>query len=199
VAVLCSLLSALWPVEYDAAGLRLPHPFDLGGAGGAQDVWSAIGHPAYIAFQVTWVVGVVARWRSASGLLRSQLALMGITVGATVTALLLGLAIWQSPRLGLLATPLVPLVAGVIMERLSLARVIEETRASGGLSGLSPRENQVLDLIAQGLSNQAISDRLHLSIKTVEPIVSSIFTKLDLPPDSASNRRVLAVLTLLRQ
>jgi len=199
VATVCSALSALWPVEYDAAGLTLPHPLHLGGLGVADDVWSAIAHPAYALFQLIWVAGVVARWRTASGFLRSQLALMGLTLGATVVALLLGLAIWQSPRLGLLTTPVVPLVAGLIMDRLSLGRVIEETRASGGLSGLSPRENEVLDLMARGLSNQAISDRLHLSIKTVEPIVSSIFTKLDLPADSASNRRVLAVLTLLKQ
>jgi DNA-binding NarL/FixJ family response regulator len=124
---------------------------------------------------------------------------MGLTVAATLVALLVGLAIWHSPRLGLLTTPVVPLVAGLVMDRLSLGRVIEESRASGGLAGLSPRENEVLDLMAQGLSNQAISDRLHLSIKTVEPIVSSIFTKLDLPPDSASNRRVLAVLALVKQ
>ena len=199
VAGACSLLSALWPVEYDAAGLTLPHPLDVGGFGTANDVWSAIAHPAYALFQLIWLVGIVARWRTASGLLRSQLALMGITLAVTVVALLLGLAIWQSPRLGLLTTPLVPLVAGLVMDRLSLGRVIEESRASGGLAGLSPRENEVLDLMAQGLSNRAISERLHLSIKTVEPIVSSIFNKLDLPPDSASNRRVLAVLALLKQ
>jgi DNA-binding NarL/FixJ family response regulator len=81
--------------------------------------------------------------------------------------------------------------------RLSLSRLIEKTRASGGLAGLSPRENEVLDLMAQGLSNRAISEQLHLSIKTVEPIVSSIFSKLQLPADATTNRRVLAVLALL--
>ena len=85
------------------------------------------------------------------------------------------------------------------MVRLSLSRVIEETRATGGLAGLSPRENEVLDLMAQGLSNRAISEQLHLSIKTVEPVVSSIFTKLQLPADADTNRRVLAVLALLEE
>jgi DNA-binding CsgD family transcriptional regulator len=64
------------------------------------------------------------------------------------------------------------------------------------LSGLSPRERQVLELMARGLSNAAICAELHLSIKTVEPVVSSIFTKLDLDP--AANRRVLAVVAYLR-
>ncbi|MET3806830.1 DNA-binding NarL/FixJ family response regulator [Nakamurella sp. UYEF19] len=47
--------------------------------------------------------------------------------------------------------------------------------------------------MALGLSNAAISRELHLSIKTVEPVVSTIFSKLDLHADADSNRRVLAV------
>lgn len=197
VALACSLLSALWPVEYAAAGVDTPHPFDLGGLATAQDVWDVVAHPAYAVFQLTWVVGVVARWRTANGILRQQLALLAGAVAFAAAALLVGLAVAHSPRLGLLATTAVPVAAGWIMVRLSLTRVIEETRATGGLVGLSPRENEVLDLIAQGLSNKAIADRLHLSIKTVEPVVSSIFTKLQLPSDETANRRVLAVLALL--
>jgi DNA-binding CsgD family transcriptional regulator len=199
VAVGCSLLSALWPVEYDAAGVGTPHPFDLGGADAARGIWDTVAHPAYALFQVTWLVGILARWRRANGVLRNQLALLGVAVAITTAALLTGLILWHSPRLGLLTTPLVPVVAGWAMARLSLGRVIEETRASGGLASLSVRENEVLDLMAQGLSNRAISEHLHLSIKTVEPIVSSIFNKLRLPPDSDTNRRVLAVLTLLEE
>ncbi len=197
IAVGCSLLSALWPVEYESAGIHLPPPFELGGRERARDVWNAIAHPAYALFQLTWVVGVADRWRRANGILRGQLALLGATVGLVTAGLLIGLAVWHSPRLGLLATPLVPVTAGWIMIRLSLTRVIEKTRASGGLADLSPRENEVLDLIAQGFSNKAISERLHLSIKTVEPIVSSIFIKLQLPADATLNRRVLAVLARL--
>jgi DNA-binding CsgD family transcriptional regulator len=196
VAVACSLMSALWPVEYDAAGVRTPYPFGLGGANGAQQVWDVVAHPAYAMFQVIWVVGVAARWRRSNGVLRSQLALLGIAVGVATAALLIGLAVWQSPRLGLITIPIVPVTAGWIMARFSLGRVIDETRASGGLASLSSRENEVLDLMAQGLSNKAIAERLHLSIKTVEPLVSSIFTKLQLPADSTTNRRVLAVMTL---
>lgn len=197
VALACSLTSALWPVEYAAAGVRTSPPFDLGGTEVARRVWDLVAHPAYALFQVIWVVGVVDRWRRANGVLRSQLAVLGAAVGIATSALLIGLAAWGSPRLGLLTTPVVPLAAGLVTARLSLGRVIDETRAAGGLASLSPRENEVLDLMAQGLSNKAISARLHLSLKTVEPIVSSIFTKLRLPADSTTNRRVLAVLALL--
>ena len=197
VALACSLVSAIWPVEYAASGVRTPHPFEIAGTDGARQVWDVVAHPAYALFQVTWVIAVVARWRTANGVLRTQLGLLAVAVGVTTAALLVGLLVWHSPRLGLLTTPLVPVVAGWAMVHLSLGRVVEETRASGGLADLSPRENQVLDLMAQGLSNQAIADHLHLSIKTVEPAVSSIFIKLRLPADSTINRRVLAVLALL--
>jgi DNA-binding CsgD family transcriptional regulator len=70
--------------------------------------------------------------------------------------------------------------------------------APADLARLSPRERQVLELMARGLSNAAICRELHLSVKTVEPIISAIFTKLRLDQDSASNRRVLAVLAYLR-
>lgn len=193
----CSLMSALWPVEYAAAGVDSPPPFALAWTGEARRIWGVVAHPAYALFQVIWVVAVLARWRTANGVLRGQFRLMAVAVGAATAALLVGLAAWHSPRLGLLATPAVPIVAGWVMVHLSLGRVVEETRASGGLASLSLRENEVLDLMAQGLSNQAIADRLYLSIKTVEPVVSSIFMKLQLPSDSATNRRVLAVLALL--
>ncbi|UDY36041.1 helix-turn-helix domain-containing protein [Dermatobacter hominis] len=65
---------------------------------------------------------------------------------------------------------------------------------AGGLDHLTDREREVLGLMARGYTNAAICDELHLSIKTVEPVVSSIFGKLGLPADRASNRRVLAVL-----
>lgn len=199
IAVVCSLLSALWPVEYAAAGVTSPHPFDLGGEHVARAIWNAVAHPAYALFQLTWVFAVLARWRRANGILRRQLALLGISVGVSTAALLVGLVLWHSPRPGLLTTPLIPVTAGWIMVRLSPVRVVEETRASGGLAGLSPRENEVLDLMARGLSNKAISQELHLSIKTVEPVVSSIFAKLRLPADETTNRRVLAVLASLEE
>jgi DNA-binding CsgD family transcriptional regulator len=197
IAVLLALTSALWPLEYDAADIRTAPPFALAGSATAGQLWDAVAHPAYALIQLSWLVGVWARWRRANGILRKQLAVLGVAVGVATVALLVGLAIWQSPRLGLLVTPVVPVAAGWSMLNLSLSRVVEETRATGGLANLSPRENEVLDLMAQGLSNKAISEELHLSIKTIEPVVSSIFVKLNLPADEATNRRVLAVVALL--
>ena len=85
-----------------------------------------------------------------------------------------------------------------MIEHLSLADVVAGQRRAGHLDGLSPRERDVLELMARGLSNAAICEELHLSIKTVEPVVSTIFTKLGLHADAASNRRVLAVLAFVR-
>jgi DNA-binding NarL/FixJ family response regulator len=56
----------------------------------------------------------------------------------------------------------------------------------------------VLGLMAEGLSNQAIAERLVVTEGAVEKHISSIFAKLDLPGDAAGHRRVLAVLTYLR-
>lgn len=67
----------------------------------------------------------------------------------------------------------------------------------GPLDRLTEREKQVLTLIAEGRSNAAIADRLHISDKAVDKHINSIFTKLDLPPAPDDNRRVLAVLTWL--
>ena len=63
---------------------------------------------------------------------------------------------------------------------------------------LTPRELQVLRMMAEGRSNSAIVDALHVSHSAVEKYVSGIFTKLDLPPTDTENRRVLAVLKFLR-
>ncbi len=88
--------------------------------------------------------------------------------------------------------------AALVIDHLTVSDVIARQRRAGHLEGLSPRERDVLELMARGLSNAAICDELHLSIKTVEPVVSTIFTKLELHPDATSNRRVLAVLAFVR-
>ena len=63
---------------------------------------------------------------------------------------------------------------------------------------LTPRELEVMSLMAQGLGNSAICARLFITQKTLERHVNSIFGKLDLPVDDARHRRVCAVLTYLR-
>lgn len=77
-------------------------------------------------------------------------------------------------------------------------RLVNRRRAANPLDVLTQREREVLGLMAEGLSNRAIVERLYLSPKTVEAHVRSIFTKLGLEPAPDDHRRVLAVLTYLR-
>ena len=71
-------------------------------------------------------------------------------------------------------------------------------RSGDPLGRLSPREREVLALIAEGQSNAGIARRLVVSEAAVGKHVGNILAKLDLPPDDDANRRVLAVLTYLR-
>ena len=70
-------------------------------------------------------------------------------------------------------------------------------RASDPLDRLTPREREVLALMAEGRSNTAIADTLVISDSAVAKHINSIFTKLDLPPADSGHRRVLAVLKFL--
>lgn len=65
------------------------------------------------------------------------------------------------------------------------------------LGTLTPREREVLGLMAEGRSNAAIAARMFISEKAVSKHTDSIFTRLDLPPSEDDNRRVLAVLAYL--
>lgn len=320
IAVGCAALSAGWPVEYASAGVVTADPVNSVAPGPVTALWSAIAHPAYVGFQLLWVLAVAARWRSSGGQMRRQLAWLVAAAGVSVLALVVGLAGWGTPRPGLLTAALVPVAAGwaivhgqhvaaysalswlsragvhsgdlssdlaqavaealnapgatlwigdnelhavgvwpetdeaigattlaalhdsparhvravirrgevvgavsveraradrlsltesrllddlasqasLVLDHIGLADVIARQRRAGHLDALSSREQEVLELIARGRSNAAICEELHLSIKTVEPIISTIFTKLGLHADAASNRRVLAVLAFLR-
>jgi DNA-binding NarL/FixJ family response regulator len=71
-------------------------------------------------------------------------------------------------------------------------------RRDDPLSALSPREREVLSLVAEGRSNAAIAAALYVAERTVEAHITQIFLKLDIGADPESHRRVLAVLTFLR-
>jgi DNA-binding CsgD family transcriptional regulator len=322
VAVVTASLSALWPVEYESAGVLTTHPIHAQAPAAIADLWGAVTHPAYVAFQLLWIVALAYRWRVGDRAMRSQLSVLAFAAGGSLAALGVGLVVWGTHVPGVLAATLVPVAAGWavvsgqrlthyralswlsrtsadaaelpselakitaealsassaalwmgdgqrlqavglwpdtdvaipaatlvalhagpdrcirtvtrngqvigaltvevgdarpltrteeqllddvagqaawIIEHLTLSHVVEAHRQAGHLKDLTSRERQVLDLMARGLTNRAICDELFLSIKTVEPIVGAIFAKLDLQPDAASNRRVLAVLAYLRR
>jgi DNA-binding NarL/FixJ family response regulator len=80
-----------------------------------------------------------------------------------------------------------------------VAQLVGRRRKDDPLQDLTPREREVLELMAEGRSNQAIGERMFITQRAVEKHVTSIFTKLHLPADAGDHRRVLAVLTYLRQ
>jgi DNA-binding NarL/FixJ family response regulator len=78
-----------------------------------------------------------------------------------------------------------------------VAQLMGRRRKDDPLSELTPREREVLGLMAEGLSNSAIAKRLWLTVGAVEKHISSIFARLGLLPGDDENRRVRAVLTYL--
>jgi len=76
-------------------------------------------------------------------------------------------------------------------------QIFVRSRRRRTLETLTPREREVLALMAQGRSNQAIAETLFVSAGSVEKHISSLLTKLDLPPVDGENRRVMAVLRYL--
>jgi DNA-binding NarL/FixJ family response regulator len=79
-----------------------------------------------------------------------------------------------------------------------VAQLLGRRRADDPLEQLTPREREVLELMAEGRSNNAIAEQLVVTDRAVEKHVTSIFGKLGLAPASEDHRRVLAVLTFLR-
>ena len=79
-----------------------------------------------------------------------------------------------------------------------VSRLLGRPRRHSPLDELTTREREILELMAQGRTNQAIADRLGLELKTVEGHVRAIFSKLGLEPAAEDHRRVLAVLAYLR-
>jgi DNA-binding NarL/FixJ family response regulator len=86
---------------------------------------------------------------------------------------------------------------GTALDPEVVSHLLAHSRRRDPLAQLTPRETEVLELMAEGRTNAAIADRLVVSEGAVEKHVSSIFTKLDLAPAETDHRRVLAVLRYL--
>lgn len=88
---------------------------------------------------------------------------------------------------------------GSVLDPLVVDRLLASRDATDSpVASLSPREREVLALMATGLSNSSIAARVHLSLSSVEKHVSSIFTTLGLVAEPSTDRRVMAVLTYLQ-
>jgi len=87
---------------------------------------------------------------------------------------------------------------GSALDPIIVSTLLSRQRPDDALARLTPREREVLELMASGSSNQGIADRLVITLRAVEKYVSSIFGKLGLPSTGNESRRVLAVLTFLR-
>jgi DNA-binding NarL/FixJ family response regulator len=86
-----------------------------------------------------------------------------------------------------------------VVDQALVRRMLATARRPNPLDALTTREREVLARMAEGRSNSAISEDLDLGVKTVETHISRVFSKLGLFDDTEGHRRVLAVLTYLRQ
>ena len=86
---------------------------------------------------------------------------------------------------------------GSALDPTVVSRLVGRRRGEDPLDALTPREREVLELMAEGRSNQAIAEKLVVTPRAVEKHVTSIFTKLNLPASAEDHRRVLAVITYL--
>ncbi len=87
---------------------------------------------------------------------------------------------------------------GTALDPTIVSTLLKRRRSDDPLAVLTPRERQVLELMATASSNQGIADNLVITLRAVEKYVSSIFGKLGLPSSGSESRRVLAVLLYLR-
>ncbi|MFD9943163.1 LuxR C-terminal-related transcriptional regulator [Nonomuraea sp. NPDC059023] len=86
---------------------------------------------------------------------------------------------------------------GTAMDPEVISKLLASNARNEPLTALTPREREVLEVMAEGRSNAAIAQRLYLSESAVAKHTANIFAKLDLAPSDDDNRRVLAVLTYL--
>jgi DNA-binding NarL/FixJ family response regulator len=87
---------------------------------------------------------------------------------------------------------------GSAIDPIIVSTLLSKRRSEDPLEALTPRERAVLELMAEGRSNQGIADKLVITLRSVEKYVSSIFDKLGMPTGGSESRRVHAVLLYLR-
>jgi DNA-binding NarL/FixJ family response regulator len=87
---------------------------------------------------------------------------------------------------------------GSALDPTIVSQLLGKRRESGPLDEITPREREVLELMAEGRSNQGIADRLDVSERAVQKHATSIFEKLGIAASTEDHRRVLAVLAFLR-
>jgi DNA-binding NarL/FixJ family response regulator len=87
---------------------------------------------------------------------------------------------------------------GSALDPTIVSTLLARERPDDPIAKLTPREREVLELMASGSSNQGIAEKLVITVRAVEKYVSSIFSKLGLPSTGSESRRVLAVLLYLR-
>lgn len=88
---------------------------------------------------------------------------------------------------------------GTVIDPDVVRQLLNISEKQNSLSALTPRENEVLEAMAEGLSNRGIAERLYVSISSVEKAISAIFDKLGLHAGETTSRRVAAVLAFLDQ
>ncbi|MGI8806593.1 MAG: histidine kinase [Acidimicrobiales bacterium] len=107
-----SLVSALWPVDYDRTALVVPHPLDVPGADLAESLWGAA-RASYPLFQIVWTAAILVRIHRARGDEVRQMRWLVYAVVVDIALLAGGAVLAGSPAPGLLALPLVPVAAGI--------------------------------------------------------------------------------------
>ena len=162
-----ALASALWPVEYAENSLSVPHPLEVGGYDTAQRLWAFVGPPVYVLSQIAWAACVVVRLRRARGDKARQLKWFVYAVSMSAVAMVLGLVVFGSAALGVLAVPVVPIAAGVAILKYRLYDidvVINKTLVVGAMAGIITASYVAIVVGVGGLVGVSASPNLVLSL-----------------------------------